>query len=493
MKSITWFNYTLRIFAIFGTFLYLIFAGSILFYPYGVDYGEAPLINQALNITDHKNIYPSSFQNPPYTIANYPPIYPVATSALARFSGLPYYFSGRLISIISALVITIIIYNLGKRLTGSKVLGLFGSIVFLSHPYVMIWSSLARVDLLALAFSLFALYVLLKQGLQYKALLLCAILLFLAIFTRQSYLLAAPITALVLIWRYDRRRAFIFSLILAIFIVAAFILLNWRTESGFYNNIVVANVNEFELSRIISQFLNFFTTWPVMILTTLMILAYLISRWRKSPSELIALDRPNESEFAIIALPVYVICSALTSLTIGKVGSDINYYLEFITASTLLIVFSLHIIHVRSKKIGNLIAVLLSLQLLWCLLIGLMIYLSNVFPHWEKIDQTNALFDQVKEASKSGQVLSDDYLDLVILSGQRIYYQPFEFGQLYKAGLWDARDFASEIENQQFPLILIGGDTIHKDCCWPPPLTEAIEIAYQIRQVSNMAICTPLR
>jgi hypothetical protein len=88
-------------------------------------------------------------------------------------------------------------------------------------------------------------------------------------------------------------------------------------------------------------------------------------------------------------------------------------------------------------------------------------------------------------------LLSDDYLDMVVLSGQDIYYQPFEYGQLYQAGLWDPSNFSERIQQKDFPLVVIGGDTINKDCCWVPPLTDSLRISYQMEIKSDVIILTP--
>jgi hypothetical protein len=79
-------------------------------------------------------------------------------------------------------------------------------------------------------------------------------------------------------------------------------------------------------------------------------------------------------------------------------------------------------------------------------------------------------------------VLSDDRLDLVVLSGQPIYYQPFEYQQLNRAGLWDPSDLSASVHNQTFPLIVVGGMDLPKDCCWPAEVSAAIRNGYSISE-----------
>lgn len=44
-------------------------------YRYPLDYGEAPLLDQAMRLANGQGIYRSDLSGPPYTISNYPPLY----------------------------------------------------------------------------------------------------------------------------------------------------------------------------------------------------------------------------------------------------------------------------------------------------------------------------------------------------------------------------------------------------------------------------------
>jgi hypothetical protein len=102
-----------------------------------------------------------------------------------------------------------------------------------------------------------------------------------------------------------------------------------------------------------------------------------------------------------------------------------------------------------------------------------------------------SLNSKVQAAVQNGVVLSDDYMDLIVLSDQPIYYQPFEYGELYYAGVWDPAEIVSQIEARQFPLILIGGISLIKGCCWSPAMISAMEANYQIVPENNVLILTP--
>jgi hypothetical protein len=97
----------------------------------------------------------------------------------------------------------------------------------------------------------------------------------------------------------------------------------------------------------------------------------------------------------------------------------------------------------------------------------------------------------IQAAVQKGIVLSDDYMDMIVLSGQLIYYQPFEYGELYTAGLWDASNLIQQINDHQYSLIVVGGNTLAKNCCWPAPVIQALEKNYHAKVGADLLILTP--
>ena len=47
-------------------------------YIYPLDYGEAPLVDQAKRLAAGDNIYRADLSTPPYNITNYPPLYMIS-------------------------------------------------------------------------------------------------------------------------------------------------------------------------------------------------------------------------------------------------------------------------------------------------------------------------------------------------------------------------------------------------------------------------------
>ncbi len=190
--------------------LYLIYAVLAVRFPYPLDYGEAPLVDQAIRLTAGENIYRLDISSPPFTIANYPPLYVLSLVPILNLLESPFPLA-RLISVVSALASAIFLGLTVLTFTKDRWASVGTSLFFLGVPYVVYWSGLARIDLLALAFATAALFVLARWPKAWWSLIGGGLFLVAAAFTRQSYALAAPLAGFVWLWTQDRRRAFLLA------------------------------------------------------------------------------------------------------------------------------------------------------------------------------------------------------------------------------------------------------------------------------------------
>lgn len=461
--------------------LFALTVGRLLFFPYGADYGEAPLMDQAKRLQAGVPIYKPDLARPPYVIANYPPLYPALLAALQALTHLPWFHLGRGVSLLAALAGGVFLAQIAVHLAGNRAAGFLAAALFLGHPYTMLWSGLARVDALALAFSLAGLWLVLTKPNRPLWLALAALLLALAVFTRQTYLLAAPAASLVALWLRRRKTALAFAALLAGLCLAAFAWLNAQSNGGFYLHTVLANVNRYEPGRTLAMFRQLLALSPLALSLGAWLTATALPSLRPVPS-------PAPTQTARPALAIYFLGGLLSALTVGKVGSGVNYFLELIAAAALLSALAPTWLAFARR----LLPALLTAQLLWAFIVGLFLHQTLVGARWAQLPQYRAQDAAVRAAAAQGQVLSDDFLDLVFLAGQPIYYQPFEYGQLYHAGLWDPTDLARQIRRGEFPLILIGGESLDKECCWPPALVSAIQSRYQVAPQTGALHCTPI-
>ena len=82
-----------------------------------------------------------------------------------------------------------------NTLTRDRMASVAGGLTFLAVPFVLPWSSLDRVDMLGLALSWGGLYAIVRRP-DRGGVILAALFLVAVVYTRQTYVLAAPLAAL---------------------------------------------------------------------------------------------------------------------------------------------------------------------------------------------------------------------------------------------------------------------------------------------------------
>ncbi len=296
-----------------------LFAAPVIFFvqnllavlhPYSLDYGEAPLIDQATRLAAGKTIYRADISTPPYTIANYPPLFVISLIPFLNWFNSPFQMA-RVVSVVatifSAVFIGLTIRTFNQSLNASplvapesqeKTLGRspskfqifnknwFAALVavacFIASPYVVLWSSLARIDSLALAFATAAIFVFARWPRARWGWVTGGLLLVAAAYTRQSYILAAPLAAFIWLWSQNKRRALALALLVGGLGIALFLLLNSLTDGGFFYNIVTANVNEFGWDRLKDHLQGLWETYTILLLMGIL---YLGIGWRARSGE----------------------------------------------------------------------------------------------------------------------------------------------------------------------------------------------------------------
>ena len=452
----------LLLFLSLATVGFLIYQVRAISHPYPLDYGEAPLVDQAMRLAAGRNIYRPDISSPPYTISNYPPLYVLSLVPSVWLFG-PNFWAGRAISMLCGLAsgtfLALIIY----AHTRDRIAAVTTGLLFLAIPYVVHWSPLLRIDLLALACSTGALYLLARWPTTRWSMIASALLLVAAIYTRQSYALAAPLAAFVWLLTHDWRRALGLAALVGGLALLLFLILNTLTRGGFYFNVVTANVNEFDIERMGWNLRRLRDAAPVLLLLggVSLILAP-ASRVRSWP-----------------LLVPYLIGAALSSLTIGKIGSNVNYFLE-LSAALSLAAGALVAWSGKRHWLRAILLVLLALQTGQLMRTTADEYLEPLGYRLRFRQELGKLVKIV--AGAEGPVLADEYMGLITLQGRPLYIQPFEVTQLANAGLWDQTPLIEGIRDKEFPLILLHyfpGAEVYKER-WTPEMLSAISQAYKL-------------
>jgi hypothetical protein len=491
---------------------YFNYAKQAIAIPFSIDYGEGPLLDQTSHLAHFENIYHSTLINPPYTISNYPPLFPLIQVPFYWIFGAAFWY-GRVLNVIfvllTALFIFLTLFTLFHDWAGSIV----GGLLLVAFPYIQHWSLYNRIDELALALSWAALFVTVRclgparlegpSGWRHEAARVLksgrfwlVVALFVgSIYSRQTYALAAPAAAFFWLlfgssgsWRKRLTQAVLLGLAVGGVTLILFVVLNLLTAGGFYLNIVVANVNAFSWDTVMNYVHQIEDKlWPLLALAGGFLVGKLILN-------LVRLDdRPQTASqaagqpvynAAALVLP-YLLAAGAGSITIGKDGSNVNYLLEF--SAALALAAGAALAWVSSWKLW------FPRLVFQILVIVLLAFQANIMVDWSFNDFGRYLGeqyqnrDQVARVEKiiketPGIVIADEYMGLIPLAGKHLYFQPFEFKQMAQAKVWDEMPFLEEISAHKFDLIVW-----YQPSTWPaiearytPSQRNMIELFYRV-------------
>ena len=453
--------------------LFLRHGWDALAFQFPLNYGEGPLLDQAVRLANFENVYPGGLGGAPYTISNYPPFYLLVQAPFVWLFG-PEFWYGRLISLLSvgatALLVALTLYTL----TRDRIAALAAGLTFPAIPYVLRWSSLGRVDMLGLALSWAGLFAVVRWPGRRRTMVLAALLFVAAVLTRQTYVLAAPLTAFVwLVAQGHRRRALELAGISCGVGLISFLALNVATDGGFFLHTVTANINEFRWERVSFNALGALLACPLLLLGGLVLL------WKASRDRVWWLVGP------------YLALSVPSALLVGKVGSDVNYLLELSAALCLatgaLIAWQRERPRLRALLISLLAVQVLALAQSSLVPSGLQDYVVDAEREVGRLSRIVAGAD--------GPVLTDEYMGLLPLNGKRIHLQPFEMTQLSRDGSWDQDRAVESIRRERYAVIMMWEPPFARDIKqdrWTDEMLGAVENHYEPQQrLADMVVYRP--
>jgi len=458
---------------------HLTLAGEVIRYPYPLEYGEGPILDQAVRLARGESIYPANLSSAPYRVTNDPPLFHLLQAPFIASSG-PAYWYGRAISLAAALAAAACLVVIAQSLTGDWMASLVGGFLLLAFPHVAFWSLFNRADTLALALSLAALSVIVRWSGRRFGVALAAVLFILAIYTRLDFALAGPATAVAWLM-FQKRRTQALALLAGVGggALAIFLALNLVTSGGFFMHTVVAGSSGFSLFPVVGQFVNLFVHAAFVIIGGILFLV---------------LERTTEPTRSWHFALIYVVCSALAGLKAGLPGADVNGVYELVAAVCLLTASAMAWMGGNPWfRIGALAVVALQLTDLrdWTR----DNYTPIVATKMQLQREVTQLAGMMQQAG--GDVLADEFNGLLPLNGRRIYIQPAEFAQLQQAGLWNDAQLVESISRRAFPIIALYepiGQPAQIVRRWTPRVRQAIYANYeQTDRLAETLIYTPKR
>jgi len=428
-------------------------------FPFQLDYGEGPLLDQAIHLAHGESLYRPDLAAPPLTITNYPPVFVSLLAACEWLFG-PALWYGRALSLLAALITAGLIAKTLVRVTRDRRAAALAGALFLATPYVFRWASLTRVDLVALALSWSAITIVVCDERSRPRVWPAAVLTCLAIFTKQTYVVAAPLTVFAWLWTGDHRNAaWRFAALTVGGAAAAFAILDAYTHGGLFVHLIRANANRYDLGLLGHGARSIATDLPVLVIAT---------------GAAVVITRRSRAPVARVLIP-YLIGSLATAALIGKIGSSVNYLLELASAlafGTGALLAALGASHAR--KLALTVALLAQAAMLFEEQGTAM---ADTALRMRSRDELARLRELVEHAPA---VLVDEWTALLPLSSRPIPFQPFEMTQCAAAGLWSDGELVAQIRAQRFDLILIYAPFRAER--WTPALQSAIDAGYQVRE-----------
>ena len=236
--------------AIFFIVLFFFTALPRLLYPYDLDFIEDSMLMETLQFARGQPVYvpPNSDFNPHV----YMPLFFWLGAALFKI-GEPSLVLLRMISFSATLVTTILIYWIAARESGLRWIGLTCAGLFLGGYRINgFWYEVARVDSLFVTLMLAGFALAIYAVDSNRRLILSAVVLALAAFTKQTGFIVAMSLSLYLFIKIGRR-AWFFLIPFSVLTVIPMLLINWSTDGWFFYHIFyIGSADPIESNRLVN-------------------------------------------------------------------------------------------------------------------------------------------------------------------------------------------------------------------------------------------------
>jgi hypothetical protein len=465
--------------------LYLRYALAAVRFPFGLDYGEGIVWQQALLIPGER-MY-GDIARYPFIVFHYPPVYHLAVRAVAAL-GVDWLAAGRGISVLCTLLIAVLVAAISHDIAGPKsgrIAGLIGSAVagltvFCYWP-VVFWSAMMRVDMLAIMLGFLGLWL---AGRSFRSpwLLYLAVLSFvLGLYTKQTSI-SAPLAVLLVSVVVNRRltiKAYGLGLAAGL---AGLALLNWVTNGGFVRHLVLYNLNRFSPGAAVSLISEEWAQAFFLVLA----LAGLAIGWKRViagtastiPAAIMLRIGSDPSARLLAILTLNLIFATGMLVTLGKTGASLNYMIEWMCLWSVMIgVLVTHsagqMFAAGTTIVRSLAAAIISVMLLAQILI------IPPAPGYFGADpeQMKQLVARIRDTRRP--VLSDDMV-ILLRAGKEVPWEPAIFAELASTGRWDERLIIDRIAANEFAFIATQkspGDPLYENR-FTPAVDRALRKAY---------------
>ena len=407
------------------------------------EYGESIVYGQALRVAKGEALY-HPLDRPPYSVTAYTPLFYLTAAAIQKFVG-PGFVWGRLLSFSSGLVAAGLVASLTARGAGSRWPAMLAGLLFLAFGFgtSVPWFSLYRVDVLGVAFSVAAIFVL-SGGTDSRRIVVAGLLAALALMSKQSFI-AADVAGALWLLSIDRRKTALYVLPTIAFVGGSVVWFELR-DGGFLANVVFANANPTMLEQflLLAPLLVERQLVPVVI-TVIYLLT--VRPWTANIGRLLVL---------------YWAASAITLVGLAKLGAADNYWIEFAGSTAVLAALGLWHFCQQRETVRAAFAGFGLIALFAFPFAGAPPFSGPEVPagfpdrlksaSLRTSDEFQQLIERVKD--EPGDVLADP-LDVLDLAGRSVLLEPFIFSILTQRGQWDPQPVVQRICLGQVKLVVL--------------------------------------
>lgn len=418
---------------IIGILSFLIYEFQLLSYPYDWEQTEGDHLNYASLISKGQPIYSDNNQLPMLFIL-YPPGYHILYASLIKIFG-ETLLIGRIISLLSIVLIILIIYWVIVSETNNKKLALISSGIFLSSKLIMSQLPFGRVNALYISLTLLGIYLVWKMEktneYNWYYYLIISLIFMISIYTKQLAMIPFLLCIIYLLFKKPLTAIIITSLTF-IFSLLTLILLQYLTKGWFINNIITIPSAQssygfrFILGMVFFAFINCIILFILAIMST-------IDSLRKSKK--------------ISIWTIYLFSGMMIIMLFGwNSGATEDYIAPFMIATIICAAIFYNQLSINWKII---VIPFIILQII------IQISLFGIF--YDNIDtkyKQNALYVANRISNTTGDVLTERFVTFNIKANKKVWVEASVLKLLENSSVWDDYELTKSIQNHKYTLIL---------------------------------------
>lgn len=421
---------------LYGAAVFLTMAYLRSLYPYMVGLGE-PALSQAIRWIAEGKIPYRELTSPPYTLVPYGPVYPGLAALAGRCFSSPF-TGGRLLAFLATAGSSFLIYSILRKSGTRKTFSILPALLFISMPYVRVWGVMVNVDMAGTFLDLAAFYLwycYAEKDSGSEKFFIGGIVLSIAAFFTKSSMIAAPAAFFCfLVCQKQFKKAFFLFFFQAAAAGFIYLFLSRATDGAYFFH------TAYEISRRSFFYQFIFRFWGSTLLQApLLAAASIFALWNGA--------HPGRSGRQLF-FSLYVLFVLLLTFSLGKQGSDTNYFLPWAAVSSAAAGMALQ--GRRAWLEATLLILILGQLCFWIYPERNLVQMKNGYQN------AREFFDQISLAIKkvNGDILSED-MSLLVANGRPIFYEPFPMGQMSHNGVWDQQLILRELDRQRFPVAIL--------------------------------------